>query len=193
MQRRSLLTAGLLAPFVISGVARADVRKAAETLAPTPACDANQTPEQTAGPFYTPESPRRSSLREPGVTGEPLVVDGTVRDTACRPLAGALLDVWHADAEGRYDTRGYRLRGHLLTDEEGRYRLETIRPGAYPGRTPHIHVKLRAAGRPLLVTQLYFPDEPRNARDFLFRPDLLMTLERGGPPLRARFDFVLRS
>jgi protocatechuate 3,4-dioxygenase beta subunit len=63
-------------------------------------------------------------------------------------------------------------------------------PARYPGRTPHIHVKVQAANRPVLTTQLYFPNEPANARDGLFRPELVMRMA-GGSPRQGRFDFVL--
>ncbi len=162
-------------------------------LAPTPACDdGDPTPPQTAGPFYTPNSPRRSSLREPGIVGLPLTIVGYVLDTQCRRLPGVLLDFWHCDADGQYDNVGYRLRGHLFSDAQGRYLLETIQPGLYPGRTRHIHVRAQAPNRPVLTTQLYFPGEPLNARDWLYHPACLMEIQRlpdGG--LVGRFNFVL--
>jgi len=83
---------------------------------------------------------------------------------------------------------GYRLRGHQFTDASGAYRLETIVPGVYPGRTRHIHVKVQAPNQPVLTTQLYFPDEPGNADDGIFDPSLVvaMSSERD-----ASFQFVL--
>ncbi|MDR7555146.1 MAG: hypothetical protein QN157_06005 [Armatimonadota bacterium] len=162
-------------------------------LQPTPPCpDADDvTPPQTAGPFYKPSSPRRSSLLEPGVTGTRLVLSGRVVTTACRPVAGALLDFWQADDSGRYDNAGFRLRGHQIADEAGRYRLETIVPGAYAGRTRHIHVRVAAPDGPVLTTQLYFPDEPRNQTDFLFDRRLVMRVRDASGGKVATFDFVL--
>ncbi len=162
-------------------------------LSPTPACDdGDPTPPQTAGPFYTPNSPQRSVLREPGMAGIPLTLVGHVLDTRCRPLPGVLLDFWHCDANGQYDNVGYRLRGHLFSDAQGRYLLETILPGLYPGRTRHIHVRAQAPDRPILTTQLYFPNEPLNARDWLFHPACLMELQRlPSGSLVGRFSFVL--
>ena len=158
-------------------------------LPPTPACDDGDepSPEQSEGPFYTPDTPRRRSLVEPGLEGEPLVVSGAVLDTRCRPLAGALLDFWQADGNGEYDNSGFRLRGHQFADARGRFRLETVVPGNYSGRTRHIHVKVQPRGGEVLTTQLYFPREPENAADGLFDERLLMDV-RGR---RARFDFVL--
>jgi protocatechuate 3,4-dioxygenase beta subunit len=151
------------------------------------------TPPQTEGPYFKPSSPERASLFEPGMVGERLVLSGRVLDAACRPVAHALLDVWQADADGAYDNRGQRLRGHLYTDAEGRYRLETIVPGVYPGRTRHLHLKLQPPGGRALTTQLYFPDEPLNRRDGLFDPVLLVALRREGGAAQARYDFVLRG
>jgi protocatechuate 3,4-dioxygenase beta subunit len=83
---------------------------------------------------------------------------------------------------------------HSLSPElllEGRYRLRTIVPARYPGRTPHIHVKIQARDQPVLTTQLYFPGEPGNAADRLFRKELLMRATMAGAGLAGRFDFVL--
>src|SRR5215813_4811291 len=131
-------------------------------MAPTPACGepGGVTPPQTEGPYWKPSSPQRASLLEPGMAGTRLVVEGLVLATDCRPIAGAVIDVWQADDEGRYDNAGYRLRGHQVATAAGRYRVETIVPGVYPGRTRHIHVKVQAPGRPPITTQLYFPGEP---------------------------------
>lgn len=190
-ERRALLRLALGLP-AMAVLTRATGGQAA-TLAPTPACDdhGEPTPRQTEGPFFTPDSPQRASLIEPGMKGTPILLEGLVLTTACRPVAGALFDVWHCDADGNYDNRGYRLRGHQLTDADGRYRLETIVPGIYPGRTRHFHVKVQAPGGRLLTTQLYFPDEPGNARDGIFRPELLLAVEDAGEGRHGRFDFVV--
>lgn len=152
-----------------------------------------RTPPQTEGPFFTPRSPRRSSFIEPGAKAERLVLSGWVLSEQCRPVSNALLDFWHCDETGEYDNVGFRYRGHLFTDAEGRYRLETIVPGEYPGRTRHIHVKVQAPGRRVLTTQLYFPNEPRNARDFGWRPELQMKLERREGGRHAVFSFVVEA
>lgn len=160
---------------------------------PTPECDDDDpTPRQMDGPFFKPRTPQRTSLLEPGINGTRLVLTGLVLSTACKPVAGALLDFWQADGHGDYDNQGYRLRGHQFSDADGRYRLETIVPGLYPGRTRHIHVKLQAPNRPPLSTQVYFPGEVQNEDDFLFRPDLLMKVGNSGGVRDGRFDFVLK-
>jgi protocatechuate 3,4-dioxygenase beta subunit len=177
--------------FGLGGPARGE-----GTLALTPACHDGDEPTlaETEGPFFTPRSPERADLIEPGMRGRPIELQGVVLDPACRPLAGVLVDLWQADDSGAYDTSGFRLRGHQFTDAQGNYHFRTIVPALYPGRTRHFHVKLQPAGGKLLTTQLYFPDEPMNRRDGLFRKQLVM---RVGPQVRdaaqvaARFDFVL--
>jgi protocatechuate 3,4-dioxygenase beta subunit len=75
--------------------------------------------------------------------GEQLLVAGYVLDQNCQPIQNAWLDFWQADANGAYDNTGYVLRGHQFTDGQGRYYLETVLPGEYPGRPPHIHLKIQ--------------------------------------------------
>jgi protocatechuate 3,4-dioxygenase beta subunit len=166
---------------------------AARDLSPTPECgdDDEPTPAETQGPFFTPHSPLRASLIEPGLAGTKIVVTGRVFTHDCRPVANALLDFWHADDAGEYDNEGFKLRGHQFTDASGRYRLETIVPGLYPGRTRHFHVKVQAPHGRVLTTQLYFPGEAKNRRDYLYRPDLLMELKEADGARQGRFHFML--
>lgn len=162
----------------------------AQSLPPTPSCgdDDDPTPEQTSGPFFTPNSPERRSLLEPGLPGIPLIVSGQVLTRTCEPVANALLDFWQADEAGNYDNEGFRLRGHQFANAEGRYQLETVMPGLYPGRTRHIHVRVQAPNGPILTTQLYFPGEPANGRDGIYQPELLIQVQQAG---KATFSFVL--
>ena len=161
-------------------------------LSPPLACTPG-TRAQTAGPYYTPGTPRRSSLREPGTTGDPLVFEGLVLTPDCRPVGGAVVDIWHCDQHGRYDNRGFRHRGHQFTDAAGTFRFETIRPKRYRGRTAHIHVRVQGEATRLLTTQVYFPDlAADNARDSIYRDDLVMRLDQAaGGAWHGRFDFVL--
>jgi protocatechuate 3,4-dioxygenase beta subunit len=86
---------------------------------------------------------------------------------------------------------GYKLRGHQFADATGRYTLETIVPGLYPGRTRHFHVKAQAPNGPILTTQLFFPDEPGNASDSIFDAALVMSVQASGDGKVASFDFVV--
>src|SRR5262249_4152187 len=170
------------------------ITQAAHALPPTPACgddDHDATPAQTEGPYYTSNTPERASLLEPGVTATKLAVTGVVLTTNCQPVARALLDFWQANDAGVYDNAGYRLRGHQFADDQGRYALETIVPGLYPGRTRHIHVKVQAPNQPVLTSQLYFAGEPGNSRDGIFNAALAMDVQDVADGKAATFNFVL--
>lgn len=212
MNRRKFLTLSLMAsaPLAVAlgtGAMRGDTPLTAlagsgsasasqgTMLAPTPECldDDDVTPRQTEGPYYTPNSPERTSLLEPGMSGTKIVVTGSVLDTACRPIGRALVDFWQADDSGEYDNVGYRLRGHQFTDDTGAYVLETVVPGVYPGRTRHFHVKVQAPNQPVLTTQLYFPGDPGNATDRIFSQELLMDVQDAADGKTATFNFVLRT
>jgi protocatechuate 3,4-dioxygenase beta subunit len=176
---------------------------AAGLLAPRPAsATCLLTPQAVEGPFYLDPRLLRSDIREDR-TGTPLGVSLQVvslRD--CLALPQARVDLWHADARGLYSgypDQGDRnastvgrtfLRGTQVADGAGRVAFRTIYPGWYPGRTPHLHVKVILGGRTALTGQIYFPDavseavyegsayagRPRrgrigNARDVLMRQD----------------------
>jgi protocatechuate 3,4-dioxygenase beta subunit len=189
LTRRAVLGAGV---FAAGSLVRIDGGVAQAPLPATPAChDGDEaTLRQTEGPFFKPSSPERAELIEKGMAGQPIELVGFVLSRACKPLAGALLDFWQADDKGRYDNSGFRLRGHQFSDAEGRYRLRSIVPGAYVGRTRHIHVRVQPRGGRVLTTQLYFPGEPKNRSDGLFRSELLMRTTRNEGWLAGRFDFV---
>ncbi len=173
------------------------------------------TPRQTEGPFYPLQMPADSdadlltngALRYSG--GQPAVVEGSVSDTDGRPLRGAVVEIWQCDAQGHYHhpgdggraDRAFQGFGKVAVDNEGRYRFRTLRPVAYGGRAPHIHVKVKREGRDLLTTQLYVQGDPGNERDFLFR-NLASDAERaalsaafvpGTDGLRAQFPIVVAA
>jgi len=193
-RRALLLQAALFSglPSAIAVSALAQSRRGPQ--APTPSCGEQKsglTPEQTEGPYFKPSSPLRASLLEPGLEGTRLRLGGLITDRGCRPLPGVLVDLWQADGGGQYDNAGFRLRGHQFTDSEGRWQVETVVPGLYPGRTRHVHVKLQPPRGDILTTQLYFPREPGNARDPIFDKRLLMTVAGDETAQIARYDFVL--
>ena len=188
--RRIVLGAGAFAAGSLLGVGSG---VAQAPLSPTPACHDGDEPTlaQTEGPFFKPSSPERVELIEAGMAGQPMELVGFVLSRNCKPIAGALLEFWQADDKGRYDNSGFRLRGHQLTDADGRYRLKTVVPGNYEGRTRHIHVKVQPRGGRVLTTQLYFPGEAKNRSDGLFRKELLVRTAKNEGWLAGRFDFVL--
>jgi protocatechuate 3,4-dioxygenase beta subunit len=168
--RRTFLAAALALPFAARG---------------QQTC-IDLTPDDMEGPFYKPGAPLRQSLYDPKSRAEKLVLSGVVRLTDCKPLSNLALDFWHADAEGSYDHAGFRYRGIVRTDAQGRYTLETNLPPPYMGRPRHIHVKLQRPGGKPLTTQLYFPGEARGAD-----PGLIVKMENRAGARTANFDFVL--
>jgi hypothetical protein len=199
LSRRTLIKALAAVPFVLAAPSLLGLSACGTgtptTLVPTLACedddDDDPTPAQTEGPYFTPSSPLRTSLLEAGMAGTGLVLTGQVLTTGCAAVPNALVDFWQADDGGEYDNAGYRLRGHQFTDAQGNYRLDTIVPGLYPGRTRHIHVKVQAPGSGILTTQLYFPGEARNTSDGIFSPTLLMDITGSGSSRAGTFNFVL--
>ncbi len=150
---------------------------------------AAETPAQTEGPFFPnrPQPEKDADMtqlagHEGRAKGEVVDISGQVLDEAGAPIAGALVDVWQANAAGRYaheaDTNHQPLDddfqgwSQLLTDAEGRYSVRTIVPGAYPvdkewSRPPHVHFKVARRGYRELVTQMYFNGELLNDIDKL--------------------------
>ena len=183
------------APDTTTGPATTSAAGTATSLAPTPACtdDDDPTPEQTEGPFYKSNSPERTDLRTGAGGGTALHLSGTVVTTACQPVNGAKVEFWQADDAGEYDNSGYRLRCHQFTDTQGRYALQTVVPGFYPGRTRHIHVMVQAPNQAVLTTQLYFPGEARNASDGIYRAECLIGIRDTSAGKDGTFTFVLNG
>ncbi|MDB9822443.1 dioxygenase [Deltaproteobacteria bacterium] len=156
-------------------------------------CPRNFVDQQTEGPYYKTGSPERTDLIEEGVAGEPVILTGYVFDKDCNPVPGAWLDFWQADGNGDYDNRGYMLRGHQYTDQQGKYILRTVIPGEYPGRTNHIHLKVRGqTGDAIITSQLYFPAGRLNKSDRIFDESMLVTLSKSSDGRNmAFFNFRL--
>jgi len=143
------------------------------------------TPRQTAGPFYPVDWDGdidwdlvRVAGEDARALGQVTHLQGRVTDLGGAPIAGARVEIWQCDANGRYRHPGddrsatrdpaFQGRGRVVTDGQGRYRFRTIRPVPYPGRTPHIHFRVIAEDGRELITQMYVAGEPQNERDFLF-------------------------
>ena len=146
--------------------------------------------ELTEGPYYKANPPQNATLRTAGVVGTPLTLTGYVVSTSCQPIAGAKLDFWQADGNGNYDNSGYTLRGWQLTDANGAYRLETVIPGLYPGRTEHIHFKVTVNGK-TYTSQLFFPGVSQNEGDSIYSAQMLVKLNTATSPVIGTFTFVL--
>jgi protocatechuate 3,4-dioxygenase beta subunit len=158
----------------------------------TLACTTPATPivELTEGPYYTANPPQNATLRTAGVAGTPLTLTGFVVSKSCQPIANAKLDFWQADGKGNYDNSGYTLRGWQLTDANGAYRLETVIPGLYPGRTEHIHFKVTVNGQ-TYTSQLFFPGVAQNSSDSIYSARMLVTLNTGTSPVAGTYTFVV--
>ncbi|MBB4184748.1 protocatechuate 3,4-dioxygenase beta subunit [Sinorhizobium terangae] len=190
--RRSLLTAFLAIPALpIVSLRQAAAQR--RPLPPTPACgnESDLTLARTAGPFYKPDAPMRHELFADSPDGERITLAGYVLDANCRPLANSLVEIWHADETGAYDTSGFRLRAHQFTDANGRWWFGTIVPARYTGRTRHYHLRVQRRGGTLLTTQLFFPNEPANASDGLYSDALLLDIRNTADGKFGRFDFVV--
>jgi protocatechuate 3,4-dioxygenase, beta subunit len=180
-----------------------------------------RTPRQSAGPFYPLEIPLDHDNDLITVRGRPGSARGDISNVAGRvltadgrPVAGARVEIWQCDANGRYrhprewsdspidpNFQGY---GMFTTAADGAYRFRTIKPVPYPGRAPHIHFRIEAPGTTPLVTQMYVRGAPENASDLLlnrirdaaaresviveFTPD-----PRAPGEMRAAFDIVLNG
>lgn len=167
LSRRRALT-GIAA---VAGVAIAGARAWGETPAANPGVCV-LTPQTTAGPYYFDPKLERADIRE-GKAGVLLKFSLQVVEAgACAPVPGARVDLWHADAHGAYsgyDRQSERrdqstvgqtfLRGTQIGDHAGQATFTTIYPGWYPGRTPHIHLKVFLDRRSVLTGQTYFPDD----------------------------------
>lgn len=142
-----------------------------------------QTPSQTVGPFFAPalvEAGAENLVREE-TRGARITIEGRVIDGDGAPVTDAMLEIWQANAEGRYDhpdddqekllDPAFHGYGRVATDAHGTFNFHTIRPGAVPGvdgtlQAPHLNLSLFARGLlRRLVTRVYFPDEPLNATD----------------------------
>ena len=150
------------------------------------AADLAATPAQTEGPFYPTVFPTDSDgdlVQVRGqaarATGTVLHLQGRVLDVSGKPLNGALVEIWQCDAQGLYDhprqpgrerrDAAFQGYGKVLTDAESVYRFRTLKPVAYAGRSPHIHLKIATADGRRLTTQFYLAGDTQNDRDFIYR------------------------
>ena len=156
-----------------------------------------ETEDNIEGPYYKAGAPERSSLWEPGMHGQKLVVTGRVLNTRCEPIPYATVDAWQCDAEGVYDNTGYNMRGKFKTDGKGKYELTTILPPPYKvapdrSRPAHIHLKLSAPGGKVLTTQLYFDGDRWNKVDRAWRKSLtIRPADAHNGAKKATYDFHL--
>jgi len=181
-----------------------------------------RTPRQTEGPFYPDKLPLDTDndllIVNDAITpavGTVTHLTGKVLDAKGNPVRNALVEIWQCDNKGVYlhsadsgrraTDKNFQGFGRFLTSSTGEYYFRTIKPVPYPGRTPHIHFKIKRGGKELLTTQCYIKGEPRNARDGIFRSlrdpkarDAVLVAfnpikESKIGELAAKFDIVLAS
>lgn len=189
------------------------------SLAGRPALAADLTPSATEGPFYPTPSMRRTDVdndlvkimgkvQEAG--GEVFTLKGHLIDANGAPLGGYRIEIWQCDLNGKYLHSGdnqnipfdaaFQGFGHDITGEDGSYEFRTIKPVTYPGRTPHIHVKVFDGDTEVLTSQFYIDGHPANSRDRIFRrlsnsdaKAVSMVFTQAPDRVEATVDVVVRS
>jgi Dioxygenase len=193
--RRRFLELGLALPAALTLARR--VRAGGQGLdrfgIGDPGCSDARTPTPAIPdtPGYRPDAPARASLVAAKTVGATLTLTGSVIGLKCGSVKGARVDLWQADAAGANAGTSDGLRGRQMTDAQGHYRFVTVVPGASGRRAPHLNVRVEPPGHPALVTQLFFPGDPRNAHDPFFRPELIVKTSGPSGDQSAVFDFIL--
>ena len=174
------MVSGLSRRFLLAGTSAALL-----PMRPSLAAGIAPTPQQTEGPFYPVAFPsdidndlvqvRGQAARALGTV---LHLQGRLLDANGRPMDGAQIEIWQCDAQGLYDhprqpnrdrrDQAFQGYGRMSVDAEGRYSFRTLKPVAYPGRTPHIHLKVASREGGRLTSQLYIAGDPQNERDFVY-------------------------
>ena len=175
----------------------------------------SQTPSQTIGPFFKPSMVKSGdeTLARRESRGERIVIAGRVLDGDGAPVDDAMLEIWQANADGRYDHHEdaqeklidsqFHGFGRAATDQHGNFRFDTIKPGRVPGvgsvlQAPHINVSIFARGLlKRLATRIYFPDEPSNDADAILNAVPIARrstlIAHAGSTSALRFDIVLQG
>lgn len=155
------------------------------------------TESTVQGPEYLPGSPVKQGKDFANeLPGQRLILTGKVLDANCKPVQGAVLDFWQTNSTGDYDYKGYNLRGKIVSDKDGNYVLHTVYPERLvisndTARPAHIHVIAGIPGQPLVTTQVYFEDQPKDSalKDSLITIPINAT---NGTKI-ANFDFVVED
>ncbi len=160
--------------------------------------ECHPTQESIEGPYYREGAPERSDLNVYGDEGTPVRISGRVVSSDClTPVAGAVVEVWHADPDGEYDndSDGMRYRGRITTDDDGAFEVKTLLPGLYLNgnqyRPRHWHIKVLIDGQERLTTQLYQEGDPYIDCDPFAYTSLVIAFTEGAEGLEGVFEVVL--
>lgn len=187
MHRRIFLKASVLSVFPLSSCANGESRLA-------------KTASDAEGPFYPvePITLDSSLIVSEDYTGDELEFSGSIFSVSAQPLAGSKIEIWQCDGNSVYnhpassqsESRDLAFRGHgaMHCDKDGLFKFRTIVPVAYPGRPPHIHVKLWSGEEELLTTQVYLEDT-RSPDSRIILP--LAASEKNTASFTAKFDFIV--
>lgn len=182
MERKTFLAALTLLP-ALKGLERINIPFLSKTC---------KTQKDYEGPFYKKGSPLRSLIEN---DGPPLIIQGRVfRASDCSsPVSNAIVDIWHCDSHGNYDSDGFKCRGMVKSDVDGSYTFTTIYPPPYGSRPRHIHFKVRAEGFPELTSQIYFKGDPNINNDFArnAESDRVIELNSKNSVLTGQFDIYI--
>lgn len=151
-----------------------------------------QTQRDAEGPFYKGGAPLKSVIE---TEGEPLTISGTIfQSSDCTTgVSNATIDIWHCDSNGEYDNEGFKCRGVVRSDSNGKYSFKTIFPPHYGSRPRHIHIKVRAQGFQELTSQIYFKGDPNLQNDFArnAEPSRVLSLSKIQGENHGKFDVYL--
>jgi catechol 1,2-dioxygenase len=181
MERKSFLASLLLLP-VAKAFGKTEINLAKEC----------KTQRDAEGPYYKGGAPLKSVIE---TEGEPLTISGTIFQSAdcSTPVPNAIIDIWHCDTAGKYDDRGFKCRGLVKSDSNGKYLFKTIFPPSYGSRPRHIHFKVRADGFRELTSQIYFQGDPNIQNDFAKRAEAsrVLSLTKKQNEQHGVFDIYL--
>jgi catechol 1,2-dioxygenase len=158
----------------------------------SPRSEACKTQRDQEGPYYKGGAPMRMVIES---EGEPVTIQGSIlKSSDCRtPIVDAAIDIWHCDSKGRYDNDGFKCRGVVKSDKNGKYSFSTIFPPSYGSRPRHIHFKVRAEGFAELTSQIYFKGDENLQNDFARNAQAarVISLNKAENILKGQFDIYL--
>ena len=151
-----------------------------------------KTQRDAEGPYYKGGAPLKTVIE---TEGEVLTITGTIfQSTDCTtPVSNAIVDIWHCDSSGQYDNSGFKCRGLVKSDINGKYSFKTILPPSYGSRPRHIHFKIRSTGFKELTSQIYFKGDPNLQNDFArnAEPSRVLDINKIKGEQRGQFDIYI--